>query len=271
MSRFTIVLLVAVLSSGCIKKKDYEALLAERDELQSKNDDMRASMDELGRKLRKMKVAVNDAENALRLKNEELAQQVSATGDLKADIQRMTQALRELEVRKSRADQSLKAYRDLVARFQSMIDAGTLRVKVIDGRMVVEMATDILFAPGSASLSREGKSAISEVASVLASIDDREFQVAGHTDDQPIHTAQFPSNWHLGSARSISVAMLLAESGLEPRQVSVASYAEHRPVDTNRTKEGRAMNRRIEIVVVPDLSTLPGYDELKAVSKAAPD
>ena len=67
-----------------------------------------------------------------------------------------------------------------------MIDAGTLQVKVVDGRMVVALATDILFAAGSATLSADGQSAVEQVASVLAGIPDRNYQVAGHTDDRPI-------------------------------------------------------------------------------------
>ena len=160
----------------------------------------------------------------------------------------------------------MQSFRDLVSRFQAMIDAGTLKVKVIDGRMVVELATDILFPPGSASLSNDGKAAIAEVAAVLASIPDREYQVAGHTDSAPIRTERFPSNWHLGSARAIAVTDLLIGSGLDATRVSAASYAEHRPVDTNRTKEGKAANRRIEITIQPDLSVMPGYDELKQLS-----
>ena len=150
-------------------------------------------------------------------------------------------------------------------RFKAMIDAGTLTVKVVDGRMVVQLATDILFAPGSARLSKEGKEALVEVAGVLASIDGRDVQVAGHTDDQPISTASFPNNWYLGSSRAIAVTEVLIEGGLPSDHISAASYSAFKPTDTNETKEGRANNRRIEIIVVPDLSTMPGFDELQGL------
>ena len=109
------------------------------------------------------------------------------------------------------------------------------------------------------------------VAAVLASIPDRQYQVGGHTDSQPIATERFPTNWHLGSERAISVVEVLVAGGLAPERVSTASYAEFKPLDTNRTKEGRANNRRIEIVVVPDLSTLPGYEELEGLTQGAED
>ena len=85
----------------------------------------------------------------------------------------------------------------------------------------------------------------------------------GHTDDVPIKTAKFPSNWELGAARALVVLRTLEEGGVTPAQLSAATYGENRPTAKNDSDEGRAANRRIEIVVVPDLSDLPGYDELQ--------
>lgn len=208
---------------------------------------------------------VGDCRRAVDEKRREIAAMAAEAGTLAASIEQMELALKELEERRARSEASLASFRDLVARFRSMIDAGTLKVKVIDGRMVVQLANDILFAPGSAALSKDGKEAITAVAGVLSSIPDRQYQVAGHTDNQPIATAQFPSNWHLGAARAIEVSRVLVEAGLAPERVSASSYADHQPADTNRTNEGRANNRRIEIIVVPDLSAMPGFDELKAL------
>jgi chemotaxis protein MotB len=179
----------------------------------------------------------------------------------------MEKALRELEERKAQADARIAEFRSLLSRFKSLIDAGKLKVKIAYGRMVVELATDILFAPGSADLSPAGKTAIGEVAQVLAGIPEREFQVEGHTDNVPIKTSQYPSNWELASARALTVVKAMVESGLPPDRVSAASYADWKPIAPNDTPEGRASNRRIEIVVVPDLSSLPGFDELGKVTE----
>ena len=100
---------------------------------------------------------------------------------------------------------------------------------------------------------------------VMGSIPDRRFQVEGHTDNVPIKTAQYPSNWELASARAIAVTKALVDASLPADRVSAASYADYRPVSSNDTPEGRAANRRIEIVVVPDLSTLPGFEELRKI------
>ena len=135
-------------------------------------------------------------------------------------------------------------------------------MKIVDGRMVVALATDVLFGSGSATLSAEGKSAVAEVAAVLASIPDRKYQVEGHTDDVPIKTAQYPSNWELASARALTVVKAMIDAGVPADRISGASFAESKPAVANATPEGRSANRRIEIVVVPDLSSLPGFDEL---------
>lgn len=182
---------------------------------------------------------------------------------LRASVADMEEALKELRAREAAAAARVAEYQSLVARFQSLIDAGQLRVKIVDGRMVVEMATDILFESGKADLSANGEAALREVGAVLASIPDRRFQVEGHTDNVPIKTDRFPSNWELAAARAIVVLNTLVKAGVAPTRLSAASEGEHRPVAPNDTPENKALNRRIENVVVPDLSTLPGTEELE--------
>jgi chemotaxis protein MotB len=138
---------------------------------------------------------------------------------------------------------------------------------VVAGRMVVELPADILFASGSIELSSAGSASIAEVGRILAQMKDRKFQVEGHTDDQPIRTARFPSNWELAAGRAIAVASILMKSGVAPTNVSAASFGEFRPSVSNAKPEGRAQNRRIEIVLVPDLSNVPGFEELERASR----
>ncbi len=252
---------------GCVPKKKHEGIVAE---MQGRLDDQSASLTQLSGELTDTRTQLGQANGSLEEANRQLASKMAEAGQLAQNVATMEAALAELNRQKALADATMRQYQDLLARFKSMIDAGTLKVKVIDGRMVVELATDVLFPPGSAALSKEGQTAIADVAKVLASIPDREFQVAGHTDDRPIRSAQFPSNWYLGSARAIAVVDVLTKSGLGAERVSAASFAEYQPADTNRTTEGRTANRRIEIVVVPDLSTLPGYDELQKLGTAKP-
>ena len=258
------------LATGCVGKGRYTealdanaALTRERDAATAESVRLQERVDALQSELQATKAVLDQT-------NSRLADAVAQAGALESDVARMTAALDEAERREARADAALAEYQQLVSRFQDMIDAGTLSVRVIDGRLVVELATDVLFDAGSATLSATGAQAVTSVASVLADIPDREFQVAGHTDNVPISTSRFPSNWHLGAGRAIAVVDVLTGAGLDAGRVSAASYADTKPRDTNRTPAGRANNRRIEITVVPDLSELPGYDELQAMGASGP-
>ena len=259
-------ILVLVLSVGCVPKGKYNESLADNEELRNRMDGMTDAMNGMGVEIADLRNGLETTTAELTSAQARLESKSAEAGELEQNLEQMQAAMAELEQRRARAEAAMASYRDLVGRFQAMIDAGTLQVKVIDGRMVVELATDILFPAGSATLSKEGQAAIKEVAGILAGIEDRAFQVAGHTDNRPIATAAFPSNWHLGAARAISVANLLIDSGMSAEAVSVASYSDNKPADTNRTREGRAANRRIEIVIMPDMSQLPGYEELQGAA-----
>jgi len=234
-------------------------------DLEGEVSGLQADVSRLESEIGKLQVSLESKQGDLDGALGKQAELLADKGKLAEDVESMRQALSELQARRDAAEARLAAYRDLLSRFRKLIDAGKLKVKIVDGRMVVELATDVLFASGSAVLSKEGKASIEEVAGVLASIPDRGFQVEGHTDDDPIHTEQYPSNWELAAGRALTVVKTMVEAGMPAERISAASLAEFRPVASNETKEGKAANRRIEIVVVPDLSGLPGYDELQQV------
>lgn len=185
---------------------------------------------------------------------------------LRTSVQNMKQALAEMTARKQEAESRIKEYRDLIRRFQKLTEAGRLSVKIVDGRMVVGLPSDVLFPSGSAQLSAGGRNTIKEVTRVLVDIPEKKYQVEGHTDNVPIRTSQFPSNWELASARGVNVAKMMVDAGMPSSRVSAAAFGEFKPIVSNSNAEGKAANRRIEIVIVPDLSTLPGYEELKSLS-----
>ncbi len=278
-------ILAAASLTACVPKKDYVALEAElastrtqlnadiaaRDATNTSLEEALANSvaeaEQLGRDIEDLQARYDEKAALAESLTSEKASLLKDKSRLRASVKEMEQALIELAARKAAADKRVAAYQDLLDRFKALIDAGRLRVKIVDGRMVVELATDILFASGKAELSEDGTSALTEVASVLADIPDRRYQVEGHTDDVPISTSRFPSNWELASARAIVVVKALMEGGISADRVSAASYSEHRPVGDNDTNDGKAANRRIEIVVVPDLTDLPGFDELEALDK----
>jgi chemotaxis protein MotB len=148
----------------------------------------------------------------------------------KAQYMKLQPENKELKQRVERLDSiaeaNLKAYRELLADFKPLIDRGLLKVEVVDGRITLGMASDVLFASGSAELSQAGKDNIGEITKVLAAKSkDRDFQVEGHTDSEPINTPQYPSNWHLGAARAIAVTQFMVARGFPEDQISAASFA----------------------------------------------
>lgn len=189
---------------------------------------------------------------------------INDRSQLRASAEEMQAMLDDLAARRRQAERRLAQYQDLLSRFQAMIDSGTLRVKIADGRMVVELSTDVLFPSGSAALSQGGLKAIDEVAKILMTIEERRFQIEGHTDNVPIHNERFNSNWELSTTRALNVVHRMIAAGMAGDRISAAGFGEHRPTAPNDTADGRRQNRRIEIVLVPDLSGLPGYEELEA-------
>lgn len=279
MNKLTILALALSLTgSACVKKSDYEALKA-KDEAQQKSleatlasERERAASLEQALKAEQAKSAAQADQLAhlqsdLDAAQKKISEMVSDSSKLKASIQEMQAALAALNEQKRQTDARIAEYRKLLSSFQALIDAGKLKVKVVNGRMIVELPSDVLFASGSTDLSDAGKASISEIGSILAPMTDRQFQVEGHTDDQPIKTARFPNNWWLASGRAIAVADILIKASLSPTSVSAASFGEFQPITSNATPQGRAQNRRIEIVLVPDLSKVPGFEDLDRVAK----
>ena len=150
-----------------------------------------------------------------------------------------------------------------------MIDAGKIQVVIRQGRMIVKLPAEILFASGSADLSKEGQPALAEVAAVLKQFPDRRFMVAGHTDNVPIGPSRFKDNWELSTARSVTVTEFLISVGMKPNHLVAAGYGEFDPVRSNTSDGGRKENRRIEIVLLPNLAEIPQLPVEPAASASA--
>lgn len=265
--RSVILPLLLITSAGCVTQGTYDALKME-------NDKNLAALTEREQALAQRERDLDDARNALK-KEQAVAQALAAKmaeleaalGDTQKDKSALENALADLRKRKAEAEARIADYKSLLAKFKTLIDAGKLKVSIREGRMLVELATDILFRSGSATLSKDGKVAITEVSGLLKSIPDRKFQVEGHTDNVPTNGAGYKTNWELASARALTVLKAMTESGMPPERISAASFGETKPARANDTPENKASNRRIEIVVVPDLSSLPGFDELQKAAQ----
>jgi chemotaxis protein MotB len=149
-------------------------------------------------------------------------------------------------------------YDKLEDKMKDEIAKGDISLSQDGGRLRVGLVDKILFDSGEAAVSKRGEDVLAKVGAVLASIDDKQIQVSGHTDRTPISdklAGQFPSNWELSTARAINVVRFLSEKASVPPQRLVASgYGEYHPIANNKTAAGRAKNRRIEILLTPSLA-----------------
>lgn len=171
-------------------------------------------------------------------------------------IANATQSMEDLARARAQAEARAAEFRKLVAHFSKMIEAGKLMVAVRDNRMIVTVSVQALFDPGKTQLRKDGAETLKEVTAVLKDVAGRDFQVAGHTDNAPIRPARLRSNWDLSTARAVEVVLFMIASGMPPKRLSAAGYADQAPLGSNDSPDGRSKNRRIEITLVPNLDDL---------------
>lgn len=252
------ILALIAATTACVSKSTHEKqVTALNQELTNSNLALTKAKDE--------NKTLSDEKNKLQ---ESLIATTKDRGQLKASLEDMKKAMDEMKQRQTEQKQRIQEFEDLTKRFKKLTDSGTLLVQFIDGKMVVNLGSDVLFPSGSAKLSNTGLEALREVTNQLKSIPGKRYQIEGHTDNVPISTALFPSNWELASLRAINVTRFMIDAGMPAERVSAASFGDTTPRQSNDTTEGKAANRRIAIVVVPDLSSMPGYDELSKKEKA---
>jgi len=241
---------VLVLSAGCVKKSTYQKALDQIKDLQGQvaknNDQIKTLSDQL-----------KEAQDKLDQLNEATRNKEAQLGKLKGEKAATEAELAELRRQKEAAEKRVAAYRALQEKFRKLIDTGKLQVVFRNGQMTLNLPSGILFPSGSETLSKDGEAALSDVVSVLKDFGDRRFMVAGHTDNQPIHTHKFPNNWYLSTARANSVVQFMIAQGFPAKSLAAAGYGEFDPIADNATPDGREQNRRIEIILVPNLEELP--------------
>jgi len=123
--------------------------------------------------------------------------------------------------------------------------------------LTVQLLDRLLFESGSADLKPEAKAVLDTLAEILKFLPNK-IRVEGHTDNRPINTVRFPSNWHLSVARALNTAYYLMGKGVPPEKISIVGHSEYKPIAPNDTEENRAKNRRVDIVVISTQSGVLG-------------
>jgi chemotaxis protein MotB len=227
---------LALLVTGCVSKARFTQVDQERTLCTTRYEQLRAQ--------------VESAHRA----DEALTQEKTVLEAKVANLQTQSEELgSKLGAREEEARKLQETYDGLVANLKQELQAGQVEVKQLRDGLRVNVAQDILFDSGSAALDKNGVEVLQRVATQLRK-SSHQILVIGHTDDKPIGPAlikQYPTNWELAGARAASVVRLFDGSGLPPARLVAVSMADVQPVASNKTAEGRARNRRIEIRLRP--------------------
>ncbi len=248
----------SVLAIGCGHSEDeWNAKLKEIDQLKAqlqaeqkahqKTDsdysDAKAEIDELKERLKRAGVDVQQ---------------------LNASLAEQRKALEEFKRRAEQLDEIRKRFDALRTKLESLVKLG-LSVSVRNNRMVITMPGDVLFDSGRVDLKEQGKSILKQVADVIRNdptLNSRTFQVAGHTDNHPLAGGPYKDNWGLSVMRAREVLLFLigptdkGGGGLDPTKWSASGYGDTDPIAPNDTPENRAKNRRVELVVMPNVEEM---------------
>lgn len=156
-------------------------------------------------------------------------------------------------LKKKKQEKMKSMAKNILHALEPLVRDGQVRVTQSSLGITVEINASVLFSPGQAKLANNSSLTLQAVAHVIKG-HEHEIHVEGHTDNLPIQTENFPSNWELSSARASSVIRLFIENGVEAHRLTAIGYGENRPIETNETPDGRKRNRRVTVMI---LSTDP--------------
>jgi len=224
-------------------EEEVARLAAELDATSGRLHAMRGELETAQSDLKARETQLRDRDALLSRKDAELLDKVKRMDDLNRRLDAQTAALTGLR----------KKVADALVNFRS----DELTVTEKDGKVYVSLSEKLLFKSGSAEVDPKGKDAIGQLAAVLVANPDIGVMVEGHTDTIPIAGGRFRDNWELSTARATSIVRILTvDHKLDPTRVTAAGRGEWVPVASNRDAEGRARNRRTEIILTPDLREL---------------
>jgi chemotaxis protein MotB len=167
------------------------------------------------------------------------------------------------------ADSMKKVAKNVLQAMQPLIQNGQVRVTQSPRGVTVEINASVLFKSGEAILQPQSTEALAAVAQVLSQVENP-IQVEGHTDNIPISSPNFPSNWELSSSRAGSVVRLFNERGVPAARMVAIGYADNRPVDTNATLDGRSRNRRVNVLIMNEVGGVASEITLQEEVRSAP-
>ena len=209
------------------------------------------SIEENAQKNRELLAQIEAKEQALTAENDRLMR-------LEADMQERAQRIAELEALISAKDQAMTNLKNAISNALTAFEGRGLTIEQRDGKVYVSMENKLLFKSGSWAVGPEGKNAIQQLGSVLGQNPDIAVLIEGHTDNVPYSSGgQVENNWDLSTKRATAIIAILSENkNINLENLTAAGRSEYAPIATNETSEGKAKNRRIEVVLTPKLDEI---------------
>jgi chemotaxis protein MotB len=253
-----------LLFTSCVANKKYKASQSNVDKLQKENANTQSKLNDTQKTL----VDCNDKVKTLNSANSSLQTENSLTqkdiNDLKALAAVSKMTIADQATRLKTLQDMIQAQKDIMNKLKNSIaDAlmnyktDELSVYIKNGNVYVSLEEKLLFKSGSDVVDPKGKAALKSLAMVLNNTSDITVMIEGHTDNVPIKTASFKDNWDLSTARATSILRLLTKDyGFDPIRITASGRGEFHPVKSNDTVEGKAANRRTEIILSPNLSEI---------------
>jgi chemotaxis protein MotB len=221
-------------------EKDFAALS------QSTNE----QLDAKAKEILKLSQKLNEKENALIAEKSRLEQ-------LQSDLNERSQRIEQLEQLIASKEADMQQLKNAVSAALANFEGNGLTVERKNGKVYVSMENKLLFKSGSWSVGNQGKTAVEQLANVLNKNPDIEVLIEGHTDNVPYKSnGAIKDNWDLSTKRATAIVRILTDKGVNPKRVTAAGRGSFYPIASNATSEGRAKNRRIEIILAPNLDKI---------------
>ncbi len=259
------------LLTSCVAKKKYKAATARADKEYNDNvalnkrvaaqealiNSQKNTINGLNTRVGRLRDSINVLEGKLGKLGSENKTTALELNSTKAEIAAQRKKLEQLQAFIDQQQRATEALRRKIADALQGFNSNELTITRKNGKVYISMQEGLLFPSGSAVVNPKGKDALSKVASVLNTNADINIDIEGHTDSLPIHTAQYADNWSLSTARATSIAhVLIDEYKVTPAKLVASGRSQYDPVASNSNKEGRAANRRTEIILEPKLDEL---------------
>ena len=260
--------LVSLIFPSCVMKKNFTALETSKQELQSKYKKLQLSSSEQDRQFKNLNVKYNALSldykrmGALKEENENLSQKEKTM--IESDLKKKMTELESSNKKIKDLEASLNAQKDAMNKLKSKIQDAfkvlnneNLTVERRGDKVYVSLPEDLLFKSGSSKVGTNGKDALKKFADVMATQQDIAIVVEGHTDSIPLNGSTIKDNWDLSVIRATSVVRILTQDyNLPATRITASGRGQYQPIASNTDAKGRAKNRRIEIVLVPEIVSL---------------